>query len=177
MLAADPQARFGQLDGANLAGFRTAVDIWIQAIMAVTALPAHMCGITTANPSTADAIRAAEAGLTSRAEAKAAQFGRSHEQVARLVYAIGNKVSPSTVQVRALFGPFDQRSEAAAADASVKLYQSGLLSKQATLRRLGFTEDEITAEMTQTSTEAQMAADVRLGRYLTGTTDYTPKPV
>ncbi|PVA41026.1 phage portal protein [Mycobacteroides abscessus] len=166
MLAADPQARFGQLDGANLAGFRTAVDIWIQAIMAVTALPAHMCGITTANPSTADAIRAAEAGLTSRAEAKAAQFGRSHEQVARLVYAIHNKVSPSTVNVRALWGPFDQRSEAASADAAVKLYSSGLLSRTATLQRLGFTADEIAEELDHIERDAQLGHDITVGRYI-----------
>lgn len=46
MVSENEQAKFGQLDGANLAGFRTAVDIWVQAIMTVSALPAHMCGIT-----------------------------------------------------------------------------------------------------------------------------------
>lgn len=44
MLSANDQARFGQLDGANLAGFRTSVDIWVQAIMTVSAVPPHMAG-------------------------------------------------------------------------------------------------------------------------------------
>ncbi|SHX04470.1 Phage portal protein, SPP1 Gp6 [Mycobacteroides abscessus subsp. abscessus] len=166
MLSANDAARFGQLDGANLAGFRTAVDIWVQQIMTVTALPAHMCGITTANPSTADAIRAAEAGLTSRAEAKGAMFGRSHEQVACLVYAIRHKVSPSAVVARALWGPFDQRSEAASADAAVKLYASGLLSRTATLRRLGFTANEIAEELGHIERDAQLGQDIALGRYV-----------
>jgi hypothetical protein len=168
MIGEDPQSRFGQLEGANLAGFRTSVDIWIQAIMAVSALPAHMCGITTANPSTSEAMQSAEAGMTSRAEAKSKMFARSHEAVARLVYAIGNKVDPSTVSVRAIWGPFDQRSEAAAANAAVQLYGSGLLSRQATLAQLGFSQDQIAAELSNINSDAQNARDIVLGNVMAG---------
>jgi len=163
MFAEDSAAKFGQLEGANLAGFKTAVDIWVQAIQTVSALPAHMCGITTANPATSEAMQAAEAGLTAKAEAKAKLFGRSHEQVARLYVAVRDGVSVQSVSVRAVWGPFNVRSEAAAADAATKLYGSGLLSRRATLRRLGFSEEEIAAELEAINKDAQDNRDIALG--------------
>ncbi|MCA2261982.1 phage portal protein [Mycobacterium marseillense] len=166
MLASNDQARFGQLDGANLQGFKTSVDILVQAIMTVSALPAHMCGITTANPSTSEAMQSAEAGLTSRAEAKAKLFSKSHEQVARLVYAIANGVDPASVSVRALWGPFDVRSEAAAADAATKLYSSGLLSRRGMLERLGLSQDQADREMSAINEDAANARDIMVGRYM-----------
>jgi len=171
MLSESDQSRFGQLDGANLQGFRTSVDIFVQAIMTVSAVPPHMAGVTTANPSTSEAMQAAEAGLTSRAESKGKLFARSHEAVARLVYAIRNKVDPRSVSVRALWGPFDVRSEAAAADAATKLYASGLLSRRATLQRLGFAEDQIDAELAAIETDARNSRDIVMGRYVSGNQD------
>ncbi|WP_202349351.1 phage portal protein [Mycobacterium paraintracellulare] len=166
MLAKSEQARFGQLDGANLLGFRTSVDILVQAIMTVSALPPHMVGVTTANPSTSEAMQAAEAGLTSRAEAKAKLFAKSHEQVARLVYAIANGVDPAAVAARAIWGPFDVKSEAAAADAGAKLFSSGLLSRRGMLERLGLSQDQIDREMAAINQDAANARDITVGRYM-----------
>lgn len=171
LVAEDPGSKFGQLDGANLAGFRTSVDIWVQSIMTVSALPAHMCGITTANPSTSEAMQSAEAGLTARAEAKAKMFGRSHEQVARLVYAIRHGVDVHTVTVRTMWGPFDTRSEAAGADAAQKLHSSGLLSRRAVLTRMGFSQDQIERELEAVEHDAMQARDIIMGRHMSGLTD------
>ncbi|AGB24546.1 Phage portal protein, SPP1 Gp6 [Mycobacterium sp. JS623] len=176
MLASNDAAKFGQLDGANLAGFRTAVDVWIQAVMAVSALPAHMCGITTANPSTADAIRAAEAGLTSRAESKQLMFGRSWEAVARLLAAIRAGVNPSTVAVKVAWSPADTRSQAAEADAAQKLYSSGILSRTAILRRLGLTDGEIAEELDNVQRDASIGADISIGRYVRDAVKPSPNP-
>ncbi|WP_286199266.1 phage portal protein [Mycobacterium sp. ELW1] len=171
MLAEDPQARFGQLDGANLEGFRTAVDIWVQSLMTVGAIPSHMCGITTANPSTSEAMQASEAGLTARSESKAKMFSRSHELVARLVYAVSHGVDPNAVAVRALWGPFDVRSEAAAADAAVKLFSSRLLSREATLARLGFSQEQIERELASIKRDVADARDINLAHVLSGAGD------
>lgn len=166
MLASSEQARFGQLEGANLQGFKTSVDILVQALMTVSALPAHMCGITTANPATDQAMKAAEMGLTARAEAKAKLFAKSHEQVARLVYAIANGVDPASIAAKAIWGPFDVRSEASAADAATKLYSSGLLSRRGMLERLGLSQDQIDREMSAINQDAADARDITVGRYM-----------
>ncbi|PJE07567.1 MAG: hypothetical protein CK429_24735 [Mycobacterium sp.] len=169
MVSENDAARFGQLEGANLAGFKTAVEIWVQMIMATSALPAHMIGITTSNPATAEAIRAAEAGLTARAIARQASFGRAWEQVARLMVAVRDGVEPASVAANVIWSDASTRSVAAEADAALKLYSAGILSRETTLARLGFSENEIAQEMARARSDAQLGADVRLGRYVSGT--------
>lgn len=171
MLSENDNARFGQLGGADLSGFRTSMDIWVQSIMAVGALPAHMCGITTANPATYEAQKSAEAGLTARAESKAKMFGRAHEQVARLVYAVRHGVDARTVIVRALWGPFDTRSEQAGADAASKLLGSGVLSRRTILTRMGFSQDQVERELEEIDHDAANARDIVQGRFMTDLRD------
>ena len=71
------QAKFGQLAAADLAGYEASVRVILGQIMAVSTLPAHYVGVFTDNPASADALRAAEASLTARAEARQATFGRA----------------------------------------------------------------------------------------------------
>lgn len=147
MLSESDQAKFGQLPGADLAGYEAACRIWLQQIMAVSALPAHMVGITTENPSSSEAIRASESALTARAEQRQAMFGRSWEQVARLMVAIRDRVAVDAVRVNVQWRDPSSTSVAAEADAITKLVQAGILSKSGALRRLGFSEDEIEQEL------------------------------
>jgi hypothetical protein len=166
MLSDNPDSRFGQLPGADLQGFRTSVDIWIQAIMATTALPAHYVGITTNNPATSEAMQSAESQLTSRAEAVAKMMGIAHEQVAKLVWAIRTGSDPRTLDVQAQWGPFDQSSQAASADASVKLYQAGVISRSSVLRRMGFDDDAVTRELEDMNSDTVLGHDIAIGRYM-----------
>lgn len=140
-----PEGKFGQLAGADLAPYGQAVDVLVQQIMAVSALPAHYVGITGANPASADGIRAAEAALTARAESKSSAFGRSWEQVMRLMLAINNggEVDDYGVQVR--WADPATRSKAQEADAAVKLHEAGILSTDEVREQLGLTATEGTA--------------------------------
>ncbi|MGD9621247.1 MAG: phage portal protein [Mycolicibacterium sp.] len=171
MISENDAAKFGQLDGANLAGYEAAVRIWLGQIMAVSALPSHFLGILTDQPSSADALRASEASLTARAEARQLTFGRSWEQVARLIVAVRDGVMPEAVPVRVVWADASTRSVAQESDAAVKLFAAGVLSRETTLARLGFTADEIEAEMGRVRDDALVGADIRLGRYLSASTD------
>lgn len=137
-------AKFGALPAADLSSYREAVDIITAQIMAMSALPAHYVGITTANPASADANRSAEASLTARAEARQATFGPAWEHVARLILAVETGGAPDQYAVSVLWNDPATRSIAQEADAVVKLYQSGLLPQSYALARLGYSEDEIT---------------------------------
>lgn len=139
--------KFGQLDPADLSSYRNAVDVLMQQVMAASALPEHMVGVTKANPSSSEAIKSAEAGLTSKATDRQKVFGRAWEQVARLLVAVRDGVDPADVDVRVQWADPSTRSEAAAADSAVKLYTAGVLSRAGTLKRLGFSDDEIEAEL------------------------------
>lgn len=132
-----PEAKFGQLPGADLAGYKTGVDLLLQSIMAVSALPAHMVGITTANPSSADAIRAAEASLTARAEGRIHVLGVGIEQALALVAAFTDHVDPRDVDVKLSWASTATRSTAQEADAVTKLYSLGIIDRDEARERMG----------------------------------------
>lgn len=144
MISENADAKFGQLNAADLAGYEASVRVILGQIMAVSTLPAHYVGVFTDNPASADALRAAEASLTARAEARQAQFGRSWEQVARLMIAVRDGRDPQLVDpVRVHWADAATRSVAQEADAVVKLFQAGLLPRAYALSKLGYTDDEI----------------------------------
>ena len=144
MISENDSAKFGQLEAAGLDGYSTAVDVLLGQIMAVSALPAHYVGQLSDTPASADALRAAEASLTARAEARQASFGRSWEDVARLMVAVRDGADPQRVDVRVTWADAATRSIAQEADAVVKLFQAGLLPASYALKRLGYSDTEVT---------------------------------
>lgn len=144
MISENHEAKFGQLNAADLSGYEASVRVVLGQIMAVSTLPAHYVGVFTDNPASADALRAAEASLTARAEARQASFGRSWEQVARLIIAVRDGRDPNMIDdIRVHWADAATRSVAQEADAVVKLYQAGLLPAAYALGKLGYPDDEI----------------------------------
>lgn len=137
MVSEDPSSKFGQLPSADLKGYQTAVELVLQQIMAVAALPSHMVGITSSNPATAEAMRASEASLTSRAESRIRVFDAAVEWAVRLLVAIDAGVSPDRVTATARWADPATRSQAQEADAAVKLHADGLLSRDEARQRVG----------------------------------------
>ncbi|BCP10436.1 hypothetical protein MINTM020_25340 [Mycobacterium paraintracellulare] len=149
MISENPDTKFGALPSADLSAFEDGVRVLISQISAVSSLPAHyLSPLTAAQVPSADGLRAAESSLIARAESKQQRFGRAFEQVGRLLIAIDNPgTNPATLPLRVTWASAATRSEAQEADAAVKLFQSGLLSRRGTLARLGLSEDEIAAEL------------------------------
>ena len=144
MISENPDAKFGQLNAADLAGYEASVRVLLGQVMAVSTLPAHYVGVFTDNPASADALRAAEASLTARAEARQQTFGRAWEQVARLMIAVRDGRDPNMIDdIRVQWSDAATRSVAQEADAVVKLFQAGLLPQSYALTKLGYSEDEI----------------------------------
>lgn len=150
MLSENPETKFGQLAGADLNAYEASVRVLLGQIMAVSALPAHYVGVFTDNPASADALRAAEASLTARAESRQAMFGRGWEQVARLMVATRTGADPRSIATSVQWADAATRSVAQEADAIVKLFQAGILPQRAALKKLGYTPDEI-AEIVATN--------------------------
>lgn len=143
MISESPDAKFGQLAAADLNGYEASVRVILGQIMAVSTLPAHYVGVFTDNPASADALRAAEASLTARAEARQATFGRAWEQVARLMIAVRDGRDPEQIDVRVQWADAATRSVAQEADAVTKLFGAGLLPASYALKRLGYSDDEV----------------------------------
>lgn len=145
MVAEDPAARFGQLPGSDLASYKSAVEVLISSIMAVSSLPSHYVGVLSTQPPSADSLRASEAALTAKAEARQAIFGRSWEQVGRLVHAVATGADPDTVDVSVTWADPSTRSVAQEADAVTKLFSAGLIPASYALARLGYADHEVDA--------------------------------
>lgn len=172
MISEDKDTKFGQLPASDLSGFKDGVQVIVSQLSAVSSLPAHyLSPLTAAQVPSADGLRAAEASLTARCEQKQLAFGRAIEQVGRLLIGIDTGIDPASLPLRVKWASAATRSVAAEADAAVKLYQSGLLSRRATLVRLGFSEDEINAELTAIDQDAANARDIRFGRMMTDIQD------
>jgi hypothetical protein len=170
-LAEEPNAKFGQLTGADLSGFEAGMRVIMAAAMTVTSLPPSYFGLLQDSVTSADALRAAESALVARVENYSRAYGPGWEAIMRLLVAVDRSVDPFDVTVKIAWSPPDTRSEAQAADAAVKLHAAGLLSKEPTLRRLGLTDDDVAAEMERISRDVADARDLVMGRYLTGQTD------
>lgn len=143
MIAEDPGAKFGQLAGADLGAYDHAITAIVQQMQAISGLPDHYVGISANQPPSADALRAAEASLTARAEQRQQIFGRAWEQVARLIVAVRTGQAPSSIALRVTWADPATRSIAQEADAVVKLHQAGLLPVSYALKRLGYSDGEI----------------------------------
>ena len=68
-------AKVGQFAAADLSGFTDTVNHYAQLVAGLTGLPMRYLGQNTANPPSADGIRADEARLVKRAERKAQSWG------------------------------------------------------------------------------------------------------
>lgn len=134
------EAKFGQLAGADLGGYKVAVDLIIQQIMAVTSLPGHMVGVTTANPSTAEALRASEVALSSNADSRVRVINRPVEWAVRLLVALDYGVSPAVVEVKNEWGSTATRSVAQEADAAVKLVSQEVITADEARSNVGIKE-------------------------------------
>lgn len=79
----------GQIPGADLQQIINTYKLYAQNISSVTGIPPSMLGISTDNPSSADAMRVAKERLIAKAEVKQAMFGDSLEDLAKIALQIG----------------------------------------------------------------------------------------
>ena len=115
-------------------------------VAAEAAVPAMYLGIEHANPSSADAFRAAESRLVRRSRARVASITPALNRLAAFAYAIDQGISVDDApRISTVFARPETPAFSADADAWHKLTSaSPQLARSATMwRRLGFSEDEI----------------------------------
>lgn len=166
-LSEDAATKFGSLPAGDLSGYESAVRILLTQIQAVSALPGSMLGVLADQPTSAEALLAGESGLTAKAEARQQIFGKAWSQVGRLMIAVRNNTTPDTVgEVGVVFCNPGTSSTAAEADAAVKYFSSGLLSRRTTLARMGMSQEEIEAELQEIESDAALANALKFGKYI-----------
>jgi hypothetical protein len=112
--------RFGAIAGDSLAGYLAAVEQDVKMLAAITSTPAHYLLGDMVNMS-ADAIKAAEAGLVKKVARRARHIGEGWEEVVRVALGIVGDPGAVDVQGETQWADFEVRSMGQLVDALVKL--------------------------------------------------------
>ena len=121
----NPDGRFGALPGDPLAGYLAAVEQDIHQLAGITQTPPHYLVSSMINLS-ADAIRAAEAGLTSKVSRRALFIGEAYEEIERIALGLVGNPAATDVQAEVIWRDFETRSEGQRVDALVKMRTLGV---------------------------------------------------
>lgn len=119
----DPDTKFGDLSETNLGGYLESLDTSVRHLAAVSQTPPHALLGQMANLS-AEALVAAESGLTRKADERRSVFGQAWEHVIRLGAAIlGDLEAAENTSGRVVWRDAEARSMAQTVDALGKAAQ------------------------------------------------------
>jgi hypothetical protein len=155
----DPDGKFGDFAATDLRPLIEAVDQDIKHLAASTRTPAHYLLGGSANPPSAEALLAAEAGLAQKVRRRQLDFGEAWEHVLRLAAtAAGEPALAADDSLEVVWRNTEVQSQGAVADAMLKLRQVGL-PLQVLLESLGHSPQSI--ERIEALAAAEQAAQAR----------------
>lgn len=166
-LMKDPQAKLGAVPASDLKNFDTALETYGKQAATVTGFPGRYFGLTTANPPSADAIRADEAELVEAVEDQNLSAGVTIGWALAAAWEIktGERLDGDRIKVEwhdPATPTVGQRT-----DAVVKLRQSGVLTREGVWDELGWSEERKEKERARFDIEASSDPIVSAARSLT----------
>lgn len=142
----DPEPKIGQFEPASPTPYIEMVRHYAELVSAEAAIPLTYLGLSTANPPSADAIRALEARLIKKAERRQAAFGRGWREVGALALLIKDGELPEdfATAVTTKWRDAATPTRSAAADEVTKYVGAGVLpaTSSITYDRMGLTPAE-----------------------------------
>lgn len=122
----DKDIKFGEFSAANLTNYTEPIELVVRHIAAQTRTPPHYLMGNIVNAS-AEALKAAEAGLVSRVRAKHRTFGEGIEDAIRLAFRIaGDEERAAFAGWETIWQDPETRTEAERVDALTKLASLGV---------------------------------------------------
>jgi hypothetical protein len=116
----NPAGHFGAFTGESLGGYLSSVEQDVNQLAAITQTPPHYLLGAMVNLS-ADAIKAAEAGLVAKVSRRALHIGEGWEETLRTALRITGRPGADDPAAEVLWRDFETRSEAQLVDALVKM--------------------------------------------------------
>lgn len=154
----------GQFNPASPAPYLDQIKGLAQLVAAEAAIPSSYLGFVSDNPTSADAIRQAEARLIKRAERRQLMFGRSWLEVGRLALLVRDGAVPANFgDVSVKWRDAATPTRSAAADEATKLISASVLTPDSTVTydRIGLDPQEqrqLEAEKRQARANARLDA-------------------
>ncbi|MBP2323365.1 hypothetical protein JOF56_003750 [Kibdelosporangium banguiense] len=161
----NPDAKLHQFTAADLGNFKTIVDHYAAMVSSVTGLPLRFFGQNTANPPSAEGIRADEARIVKRAERRQRAWGGAWEEAMRIVKRIQTGDWDDDLQeLETIWRDPATPTRAQQADAAVKLVQAQILPVEAAWEEMGYSQTRI--DELRSMRERQLAATDVLARQI-----------
>ncbi|GAA2917013.1 hypothetical protein GCM10020221_11350 [Streptomyces thioluteus] len=139
--AEDPSAQFGQFLAADLANYRTLLDMLTQHLASIARLP-HWMIDASGQPPTGEGAEASEYGLVAKARNHALHYGRGWLDVMRLCFAVKGDARAEAHSAEVIWDDIENRSEAQHTDSLVKLKALGVPTS-VIWELAGFTPEQI----------------------------------
>lgn len=135
---ANKDAKFGQFTASDLRNFHESINNMLAWCAAVLGLPTRYAGQQSVNPASEGAIRADEARLIKNVERMNDRDGDSWSWVAALYERFRTGDWPEQNSIRVLWNDPATPTRSQQADATVKLYQAKILSREGAWDELGW---------------------------------------
>jgi hypothetical protein len=135
------EGKFGSLPPSDLAGYIASTDQDVTMLAAATQTPMHYLTGQLVNLS-ADAIRAAEAGLVAKVRRRSLHIGEAWEETIRTAFTLTGRPGATDVQAETQWADFETRSIGQLVDSLVKMRTLGV-PVEALWERYGATQQEI----------------------------------
>lgn len=120
--SANPEAKFGTLESADLSPFVSGVEMLIQHLASQSRTPYHYFLQHGGQPPSGESLRASETGLTKKAERKQRYFGEGWEEVIRLAFlASGDQARGAVAESETIWRDPENKTESEHVDALIKL--------------------------------------------------------
>lgn len=137
----DPNGKFGSFPESTLGGYLASVEADVLHLAAITQTPPHYLLGKMANLS-ADAIKAAEAGLVAKCTRRSVHMGETWETVMRLALGLIGDPGATMLGAEVIWRDMETRSEAQLVDALTKMATLGV-PREVLWQRWGATPQEI----------------------------------
>lgn len=140
-------AQAGQFPGADLSQLQNSYKMYAQIVSAITGIPPAMLGISTDNPSSAEAMRVAKDRLIARAETKQSMFGDAIEEVMRIALDM-YKIRPyaDTQQLEMQWRDPATASESARQASLLQAHAQGVIDAETAREGLRLTPEQMARE-------------------------------
>lgn len=138
----DPNVKFGEFSASDLSNYVNAIQMAIQHVATISRTPVHYLNGQMGTFPSGESIRAAEAGLVSKARRKQRFFGEAWEEVMRLAFRVMGDPRAEADDSETIWADPETRTESEHVDALVKMGALGV-PQEALWEKWGATPQEI----------------------------------
>ena len=140
------ESKIGQLAGADLTSFHNTYKLYAGEIAGATGIPLSMLGISTDNPTSAEAMRVAYNRLYTRAEVRQRHFGDAFETVGRLILELLGETPDNADELEMRWRDPASVSEDAHRAIILQAHAQGVVSAETARESLRLTPQQLARE-------------------------------